>query len=128
MEDWAPRLRGVAGSLFGQCGGEKGTAGQRGVAAEQQVCGEQKGWQNSRAEGRRTTPDLVWARNNGLPAASGVPVWAQGRRYICCYIFSGALKPRMLMHMSKTFSVRVISATSDRRVVLSSSAKIFLSW
>ena len=88
----------------------------RAAGAEQQVS------QQSRKAGRATR------QNSKFAAAPGVPIWEQGRRCIFCYIFSGALKPRMLMHISKTFSVRVISATSDRRVVLSSSAKIFLSW
>ena len=97
------------------------------------VVAEQKGWQSSGAQNNRfrsRAERLAEQRgeNNGVVAAPGVPMWEQGRRCIFCYIFSGALKPRMLMHISKTFSVRVISATSDRRVVLSSSAKIFLSW
>ena len=96
------------------CGRTERLAEQRGV--EQQVS------QQSRKAGRATR------QNSKFAAAPGVPIWEQGRRCIFCYIFSGALKPRMLMHISKTFSVRVISATSDRRVVLSSSAKIFLSW
>ena len=103
-------------------------AGRRttGFAAEQKA---------GRATRRRTTglrqsrkAGRAMRQNSKFAAAPGVPIWEQGRRCIFCYIFSGALKPRMLMHISKTFSVRVISATSDRRVVLSSSAKIFLSW
>ena len=43
------------------------------------------------------------------------------------YILSGARKPKMLMQISNTFSVRVIRATNARRVSLFSSAKIFLS-
>ena len=121
----------------------------RATRREQRGCGEQKGRQSNAAEQqvsqqsrkagratrRRTTgfaaeqkAGRATRQNNGVAAAPGVPMWEQGRRCIFCYIFSGALKPRMLMHISKTFSVRVISATSDRRVVLSSSAKIFLSW
>ena len=145
---------------------ENSETGLNGIAAKQQVCGEQKGWQSNAAEQRgcgraerlaeqrgaeqqvsqqsRKAGRATWRRTTGLrqsrkagramrqnskfAAAPGVPIWEQGRRCIFCYIFSGALKPRMLMHISKTFSVRVISATSDRRVVLSSSAKIFLSW
>ena len=105
----------------------------RATRREQRGCGEQKGWQSSGTQNNRfrsRAERLAEQRgeNNGVVAAPGVPILVQGRRCIFCYIFSGALKPRMLMHISKTFSVRVISATSDRRVVLSSSAKIFLSW
>ncbi len=104
----------------------------RATRREQRGCGEQKGRQSNAAEQQVSQQSRKAGRamrqNSKFAAAPGVPIWEQGRRCIFCYIFSGALKPRMLMHISKTFSVRVISATSDRRVVLSSSAKIFLSW
>ena len=104
----------------------------RATRREQRGCGEQKGRQSNAAEQQVSQQSRKAGRamrqNSKFAAATGVPIWEQGRRCIFCYIFSGALKPRMLMHISKTFSVRVISATSDRRVVLSSSAKIFLSW
>lgn len=103
-------------------------AGRRttGFAAEQKAGRATR--QNSKFRSRVERLAEQRGENNGVVAAPGVPMWEQGRRCIFCYIFSGALKPRMLMHISKTFSVRVISATSDLRVVLSSSAKIFLSW
>ena len=104
----------------------------RATRREQRGCGEQKGRQSNAAEQQVSQQSRKAGRamrqNSKFAAAPGVPIWEQGRRCIFCYIFSGALKPRMLMHISKTFSVRVISATSERRVVLSSSAKIFLSW
>ena len=104
----------------------------RATRREQRGCGEQKVRQSNAAEQQVSQQSRKAGRamrqNSKFAAAPGVPIWEQGRRCIFCYIFSGALKPRMLMHISKTFSVRVISATSDRRVVLSSSAKIFLSW
>lgn len=104
----------------------------RATRREQRGCGEQKGRQSNAAEQQVSQQSRKAGRamrqNSKFAAAPGVPIWEQGRRCIFCYIFSGALKPRMLMHISKTFSVRVISATSDLRVVLSSSAKIFLSW